>query len=287
MSTKILNMPSNLNILITNDDGYTSKGLRELVEIMRPYGKVTVIAPKTHQSGMSVAVSIGGRILAYKKVGEEDGVSWAYLEGTPASCVKFALDKVFPDRKCDVVLSGINHGSNASVATNYSGTMGAAEEAAINGIPGIGVSLSEYGDDADFSKVKEYFPALFEKIMDNLPERRGISYNINFPPSEVEIKGVRVCHEGLGFWTEELEPFGRSLTEAEGRSLSHVDEPGRDDGVLLFLMRGRFVDASPKDDRESDHHAVEDGYIAITPQTMDRTDYAEKDRISPLMDVDF
>ena len=280
-------MPSNLNILITNDDGYTSKGLRELVEIMRPYGHLTVIAPKTHQSGMSVAVSIGGRILAYRKIKEEEGVSWAYLEGTPASCVKFALDRVFPDRKCDVVLSGINHGSNASVATNYSGTMGAAEEAAINGIVGIGVSLSEYGDDADFSKVKELFPSIFERIMDNLPERKGMSYNINFPPSGTEIKGIRVCHEGLGFWTEELEPFGRSLSEAEGRSLSHLEEPDDDFGEMLFLMRGRFVDASPEDDRESDHHAVEDGYIAITPQTMDRTDYSEKERISHLMDVDF
>ncbi len=278
-------MPNDFNILITNDDGYTSKGIRELVSVMRGYGHVTVIAPKTHQSGMSVAVSIGNRTLAYRKLWDEDGITWAYLDGTPASCVKFALDKVFPDRKCDVVISGINHGSNASVATNYSGTMGAAEEAAINGIPGIGVSICEYGDDADFSQVKQYFPAIFEKIMGNLPERKGISYNVNFPPSWVEIKGVRVCHEGLGFWTEELEPFGdthhldRFLSPAEGAAL--------DESEQLFLMRGRFVDSSPEEDRLADHHALEDGYISITPQTMDRTDYSEEGRIAPLMDADF
>ena len=269
-------MSPDLNILITNDDGYNAKGIHELVSIMRRYGHVTVIAPKSHQSGMSVAVSIGNRILAYKKLGERDGVSWAYLDGTPASCVKFALDKVFPGRKCDVVLSGINHGSNASVATNYSGTMGAAEEAAINGIPGIGVSICEYGEDADFSKVREFFPGIFEKIMGNLPERKGISYNVNFPPSGVGIKGVRVCHEGLGFWTEELEPY-----EPGG------DFPGNWDDEKLFLMKGYFVDASSEDDRKADHHALEDGYISITPQTMDRTDYQEIGRMSPFMDAEF
>ena len=269
-------MRSDLKILITNDDGYASKGVRELADIMRHYGSVTVIAPRSHQSGMSVAVSIGNRILPYKRLGEMDGVSWAWLDATPASCVKFALDKVYPDRKCDVVVCGINHGSNASVATNYSGTMGAAEEAAINGIPGIGVSLCEYVEDADFSKVREFFPAIFERLMDNLPERKGISYNVNFPPSDVEIKGVRVCHEGLGFWTEELEPF-----------TGEDPVPDREDGVSLFLMRGHFVDSSPSEDREADHHALEDGYISITPQTTDRTDFTEKGRLSSIMNSDF
>ena len=159
-------MPSNLNILITNDDGYTSKGLRELVGMMLPYGRITVVAPRQHQSGMSVAVTLGRRPFAYRKLGVKDSVSWYWLDATPASCVKFALDKIFPDRKCDVVICGINHGSNASVATNYSGTMGAAEEAAINGIPAIGVSLCEFSEDADFTSVKEYFPMMFEKLME-------------------------------------------------------------------------------------------------------------------------
>lgn len=276
MYIKKMNMPSDFNILISNDDGYNAKGLRELVELMRPYGTLTVISPKTHQSGMSTAVSIGNKVIAYKKIREEEGATWHYLDASPASCVKYALDQLFPDRRCDLVVCGINHGSNAAVATNYSGTMGAAEEAAINGIPSIGVSLCEYDDDANFSKIRRYFPAILEKLMKNLPERRGIAYNINFPPSEVPIQGVRVCHEGYGFWVEEFEPWMVPGGTAQG-----------EEGEKLYVMRGRFVDDSPAEDRYSDHHAVEDGFIAITPQTFDRTDHYEALRLKDIMEVDF
>lgn len=273
---KTIDMPSNLNILITNDDGYASKGIRELVEMMRPYGKITVIAPRSHQSGMSVAVSLGNRPCGYKDLGIKDGVSWSWLDATPASCVKFALDKVFPDRRCDVVICGINHGSNASVATNYSGTMGAAEEAAINGIPAIGVSLCEYGEDADFSEVTKYFPALFERLMDNWPSKRGVSYNVNFPPTAIPVKGIKVCHQGYGYWVEEFETWtGAVPPEVNER----VD--------ALYVMRGRFLDGSPGGDGAADHHALEDGYISITPQSIDRTDHEEERRLGPIMDVVF
>lgn len=274
MCTKKLFMPADFKILIINDDGYNAKGLRELVEIMRPYGTLTIVSPKTHQSGMSVAVSIGDRVIAYKKIKEEEGATWHYLDASPASCVKFALDQIYPDRKCDLVVCGINHGSNAAVAANYSGTMGAAEEAAINGIPSIGVSLCEYGDDINFSKVKRYFPSIFERLMNNMPERKGISYNINFPPSDVPVAGVKVCHSGYGYWIEEFEPWmvpGRSTEEGE----------------RLFVMRGRFVDGHPAEDRLADHHAIEDGFISITPQTFDRTDHKEAERLSRIMDVEF
>ena len=270
-------MPADMNILITNDDGYTSKGIRTLVEIMRRYGKVTVIAPKTHQSGMSVALTLGSKAIAYKKLGEKDGVSWAYVNGTPASCVKFALDQVLPDRRCDVVVCGINHGANSSVATNYSGTRGAAEEAAINGIPAIGVSLCEYADDADFSSVEKYFPGIFERLMQDWPERFGISYNVNFPPSSIPVKGVRICHQGAGHWTKELDPM-------------EVDEfgfRGGDEGEAFYVMRGEFVDDAPDEDYMADHHAIRDGYVSIVPQTYDRTDYHELARLSGRMDIDF
>jgi len=268
-------MPFNLNILITNDDGYSSKGIRELVEIMRPFGRITVVAPRSHQSGMSVAVSLGNRPFAFKSLGVVDGVSWAWLDATPASCVKYALDRIFPDRRCDVVVCGINHGSNASIATNYSGTMGAAEEAAINGIPAIGVSLCEFGEDADFSAVKERFPAIFEGLMNNWPGR-GISYNVNFPPSDVPVRGVRVCHQGYGFWVEEFEPW-------DGPDPENVKE----DVDSYYVMRGRFVDGTPGGDGYADHHALEDGYISITPQTIDRTDHGEERRISKILNEEF
>ena len=174
------------------------------------------------------------------------------------------------------VMRGINHGYNASVATNYSGTMGAAEEAAINGIPAIGVSLCEYGEDADFSEVTKYFPALFERLMDNWPSKRGVSYNVNFPPTAIPVKGIKVCHQGYGYWVEEFETWtGAVPPEVNER----VD--------ALYVMRGRFLDGSPGGDGAADHHALEDGYISITPQSIDRTDHEEERRLGPIMDVVF
>jgi 5'-nucleotidase len=176
-----------MRILITNDDGYQAKGIKVLAEIMKKYGEVTVIAPKTHQSGMSMAVSLGFKQIAHKDLGE----GWHYVDATPASCVKFGLNTMFLDNFPDVVVSGINHGSNASNASCYSGTLGAAEEAALNGIPAIGVSLDSLHPDADFSGVEKYFGEIFEKLIANLPsEKYGIYYNVNFPdiPAD-QIKG--------------------------------------------------------------------------------------------------
>ena len=115
-----------MRILLTNDDGYNAKGIKVLAEIMKQFGEVTVIAPKTHQSGMSMAVSLGFKQIAHKDLGK----GWHYVDATPASCVKFGLNTMFLDNYPDVVVSGINHGSNASTASCYSGTLGAAEEAA-------------------------------------------------------------------------------------------------------------------------------------------------------------
>ena len=126
-------MSDELNILLTNDDGYQTGGIHSLADMMRQFGRITAVAPKFHQSGMSMAVSMGGRAIAYKELPTEDGVRWSYLDATPASCVKYGLDEIFWPQKPDVVVCGINHGSNAATAANYSGTLGAAEEAALNG----------------------------------------------------------------------------------------------------------------------------------------------------------
>ena len=153
--------------------------------------------------------------------------------------------------------------------------MGAAEEAAINGIPAIGVSLCEYGEDADFSSVVKYFPRIFERLMENWPDRHGISYNVNFPPSSIPVRGLRVCHQGAGHWTKELDPM-------------EVDEFGfhnGDEGEAFYVMRGEFVDDAPDSDIEADHHAIRDGYVSIVPQTYDRTDYVELSRLSGLMET--
>ena len=133
-----------MKILITNDDGYDAKGLLTLVSVLRRYGDLTVVAPKCPQSGMSMAVTMGYKPIAVKHMDSKPGEDWWYLDGTPASCIKFGIDNVlFPERP-DLVVSGVNHGSNAATASIYSGTIGAAMEGAVNGIPAIGVSLDTF-----------------------------------------------------------------------------------------------------------------------------------------------
>ncbi len=193
-----------MRILITNDDGYQAKGISVLAKIMKQFGEVTVIAPKKHQSGMSMAVSLGFKPIAHKDLGE----GWHYIDATPASCIKFGLNVLFPDNFPDVVVSGINHGSNAATASCYSGTLGAAEEAALNGIPAIGVSLDTLHPDADFSAVEKYFGDIFTRLMNDYPSRHGIYYNVNFPDiPAAEIKGVRTGYQGMGRWVREFKEW--------------------------------------------------------------------------------
>lgn len=257
-----------MRILITNDDGYKAKGIKVLAEIMKQFGDVTVIAPKRHQSGMSMALSLGIRQIAHKDLGD----GWHYVDATPASCVKFGLNTMFLDNFPDVVVSGINHGSNASTAACYSGTLGAAEEAALNGIPAIGVSLDTLHPDADFSGVARYFGDIFRKLMSDLPQKHGVYYNVNFPdiPAE-EIKGIRTGYQGLGKWIKEFK-------ELLGQSSDPVLEEGED----LYMMVGEFVD-DPRNTAEADHRIVADGYISIVAHNVDCTDYDECRRLKKVL----
>lgn len=269
-----------MRILLTNDDGYKAKGIQVLAEIMKQFGEVTVIAPKHHQSGMSMAVSLGFKQIAHKDFGN----GWHYVDATPASCVKFGLNTLFLDNYPDVVVSGINHGSNASTASCYSGTLGAAAEAALNGIPAIGVSLDTLHPDADFSCVKEYFGDIFQKLMDDMPSRHGIYYNVNFPdiPSE-KIKGIRTGVQGMGRWMREFKEWDvqhyakYGLTpEMLGQSSTPVLEEGED----LYMMVGDFED-DPRNADNADHRLVAGGYISIVAHNIDCTDYEETKRIAP------
>ena len=268
-------------ILITNDDGYQAKGIKVLAEIMKQFGEVTVIAPKTHQSGMSMAVSLGFKQIAHKDL----GAGWHYVDATPASCVKFGLNTMFLGNYPDVVVSGINHGSNASTASCYSGTLGAAMEGALNGIPAIGVSLDTLHPDADFSGVALHFGDIFRTLMKNWPAKHGVYYNVNFPniPSD-QIKGVRVGVQGMGRWVREFKDWDvqhyakYGLTpEMLGQSSNPVLEEGED----LYMMVGDFED----DDRnlpDADHRLLEDGYISVVAHNIDCTDYHEIERLKNL-----
>ena len=269
-----------MNILITNDDGYKSKGIKVLVDIMKKYGNVTVIAPKLHQSGMSMAVSLGFKQIAYKNLGD----GWHYVDATPASCVKFGLNTMFLNKFPDVVVSGINHGSNASTASCYSGTLGAAEEAALNGIPAIGVSLDAFHPDADFSGIEKYFGEIFEQLMKDYPSKYGVFYNVNFPNIPAgEIKGIKVGYQGLGRWVREFKEWDVKHYEKYGLTpemLGQSSAPVLEDGEDLYMMVGDFED-DPRNTADADHRIMAEGYISITAHNVDSTDYQEIERLKP------
>lgn len=267
-----------MRILITNDDGYEAKGIKILADIMKKYGEVTVIAPKRHQSGMSMAVSLGFKQIAHKDLGN----GWHYVDATPASCVKFGLNTMFLGNFPDVVVSGINHGSNASTASCYSGTLGAAEEAALNGIPAIGVSLDTLNPNADFSGVERYFGEIFEKLMSDLPQKHGVYYNVNFPDIPAErIKGVRTGYQGLGKWIREFKEWDVAHYIRYGITpelLGQSSDPVLEEGEELYMMVGEFVD-DPRNTDQADHWIVRNGYISIVAHNVDCTDYQELERL--------
>ncbi len=267
-----------MRILITNDDGYEAKGIKVLAEIMKQFGEVTVIAPKKHQSGMSMAVSLGFKQIAHKDLGK----GWHYVDATPASCVKFGLNTIFLDNFPDVVVSGINHGSNAATASCYSGTLGAAEEAALNGIPAIGVSLDTLHPDADFSAVSRYFGDIFKKLMADYPTRYGVYYNVNFPDIPADrIKGVRAGSQGMGRWIKEFKEWDLSHYAKYGitpEMLGQSSNPVLEEGEDLYMMVGEFVD-DPRNPADADHLLVADGYISVVAHNVDCTDYQEVERL--------
>ncbi|MCI7177693.1 MAG: 5'/3'-nucleotidase SurE [Candidatus Cryptobacteroides sp.] len=273
-----------MNILITNDDGFESKGIAVLTKMMKKYGNVAVIAPFSAQSGMSMAVSLGAEKIAFKEIESstfvgEDGLEhterWAYLDATPASCVKFAMSTPWLGWKPDVIVSGINHGANTSVASCYSGTLGATAEAAVNHILGIGVSLCDHNPDADFSQIEKYFPGIFEKLVE-LPRHSYMTYyNVNFPsvPAD-EIKGVRAGYMGRGRWVKEF----RTLDEAEAIAASlngaPTGDPSEKPAEKMYKLVGNFS-SDTDNSSDADHLLTDNGYVSIVPHTIDSTDYEQ------------
>lgn len=264
-----------LNILITNDDGYEAKGIKVLARMMSKFGNVRVIAPKKHQSGMGMAVSLGIKRLCYKELGIVDGCRWSYLDATPASCVKFGI--TFPDPLPDIVISGINHGSNAATAACYSGTLGAAQEAALNKIPAIGVSIDNLSKDADFSGVEKYFPDIFKNLLEQSKDSHfGVYYNVNFPNTPTEIKGIRTGHMGLGRWVREFAPWNQEVLKKAGFAPEQFDPsylPPIEEGEIPYMMVGDFVDYD--NSPGADHHLNRDGYISVTAHNIVTVDEPE------------
>ncbi len=241
-------------ILVTNDDGIVAPGIRKLVEIASEHGEVVVVAPDSPQSGQGHAITIN-QPLRLKKVQVFEGIDAYECSGTPVDCVKLAKHKVLRGRKIDLCLSGINHGSNASINIIYSGTMSAAMEASIEGIPSIGFSLLDYSFEADFSHVRPWADQLIRLVLDGVPPHTLL--NVNIPKnSERGIAGIRLCRQAQGKWVE---------TFLEGKDPS---------GRPYFWLTGEYQLDDPHAD--ADIAALEAGYISVVPAGHDLTDYKAK-----------
>jgi len=239
--------------LITNDDSIHARGLKVLIDIVRKLGKVYVIAPQESQSGMSHAITVKTP-LRIRKIIQEGDCSMVSCNGTPVDCVKLALNKLL-DRKPDMIISGINHGSNSSASIVYSGTMAAALEGCINGIPSIGLSLLDYSPDADFSGIVTYVEKIISRALENgIPP--GTCLNVNFPVNHAEkIKGIKVCRQTKGLWVEEFD--------------QRVDPQNR----TYFWLTGDFINLEP-DAIDTDEWALHNNFISIVPVQPDLTSYA-------------
>lgn len=223
-------------ILITNDDGIGSRGIEHLIRIAVKFGDVVVVAPDTAQSGKSSAITVNSPLFVNRHP-DLDGAQMFSATGTPVDCVKLSTYAVL-DRKPDLILSGINHGSNAAVNNIYSGTMGATMEGCLLGVPSIGYSLLDHSPDADFEPLTPFITEITEKVLaKGLPE--GICLNVNFP-AHCTPKGVKVVRAAKGRWTEEYAdyatPHGKPFYWLTGKF--HNEEPGNKDTDEYWLSQG-------------------------------------------------
>jgi 5'-nucleotidase len=249
---------TNKLFLLTNDDGIGARGLSALIEIARPFGDLFVIAPEEGQSGMSHAITVKYPIRV-KKIREEEGLVFYSSNGTPVDCVKLALSKLL-NRKPDMILSGVNHGANSSTSVIYSGTMAAAIEGCINGIPAIGFSLLDYSPEAEFSSIRKYARIVLEMALEKgFPE--DICLNVNFPVNTYKkIRGIRICRQNKGLWHEEFE---------------HRRDPQNRD---YYWLTGEFQNLEP-DAMDTDEWALQHNYVSIVPTHVDMTSYNALDSL--------
>ncbi|HHV40073.1 MAG TPA: 5'/3'-nucleotidase SurE [Bacteroidales bacterium] len=256
-----------MQILITNDDGYTAKGLQALIKMAEGLGTITVVAPQHPQSAMSNAVSLGKPLrmarLKQKDFPGGNGIDRHYCSGTPVDCVKMALNVLYQKRKPDFILSGINHGYNGSAAVIYSGTVAATREGVLNNIPSIAFSLNDHHPDADFEASVYYGRKILEKFIQDPPN--SYTYvNVNIPKGTVEdIKGIRICRFGMGAWVKEIE----TRTDPYGHP--------------YYWMVGEYENREPNSP-ESDYNLITNNYITIVPHKVDNTNYPELERMKDM-----
>ena len=253
-------------ILVSNDDSLTAPGIAHLVRLMQELGaEVVVAAPAAPQSGMGHAITIGHPLRLERSDLFGPNVAAYACSGTPADCVKIAKHYILKDRRPDLVVSGINHGSNASVNVLYSGTMSAAIEAALEGLPAIGFSLCEYGDGADFSHVGPWVLAVCRQALaQGIPP--GTALNVNIPKNAAgPIRGIRLARQARAKWREDFE---------------QRHDPHR---RPYYWLVGEFVNLDPGPD--TDEAALAAGYVSVVPCQYDLTNYAALSTMAQAWDV--
>ncbi len=235
-------------ILVTNDDGITAPGIRTLIAEMLQLGEVLVVAPDKPQSATGHAITINNTLFL-NKIANDGSFEEYSCSGTPVDCVKFAVNEIL-HRKPDLCVSGINHGSNASINVIYSGTMSAAVEAGIEGIPAIGFSLGDYNWEADFEPCRFFVRSIAEQVLKNgLP--KGVVLNVNFPHPRTAYRGVKICRQANAMWQEKFDkrvsPLGKSY----------------------YWLTGEFINMDHGTD--TDEFALEEGFVSIVPTQFDLT----------------
>jgi 5'-nucleotidase len=245
-------MKGNPLILVTNDDGIEAKGLNELIALAREFGEVVAISSQVPMSGMSHAITV--KVPLRVSLVEQGENFRKYLtSGTPVDGVKLAFHSLL-ERKPDLVVSGINHGSNSSASILYSGTMGAAMEGAIHHVPSIGFSLLSYDPDADFLPSLRVARELIGRVLEEgLPD--GVCLNVNIPAVKMEeLKGIRICSQANGYWKEEFQ--------------KREDPHGR----AYYWLTGFFHNREPEGGRTgTDEWALEQHYASVVPVNTDLT----------------
>lgn len=235
-------------ILVSNDDGIAAKGVNRLVKALMKYGDVICVCPATHQSGKSMAITFDSPLRIHR-LKDYEGAKMYTVSGTPVDCVKLAMHAIVP-RKPDLVVSGINHGSNAAVNVVYSGTMGAAFEACACGMPAVAFSLTSHDPDADFEPAMPYIEKIVERVLEHgLPSGECINVNI---PNTPDLKGAKVVRAARGAWTDEYQKY--------------IDPAGGE----FYWLCGYFKNAEP-DNQDTDEWCLRHGIISIVPSQLDRT----------------
>ena len=249
-------------ILLTNDDGIDSKGINELAIIASNFGNVYVVAPDKPQSGMSSAITLES-IIRIKPIRQQNKNFIQFsCSGTPVDCVKIAINEILP-KKPDLVLSGINHGSNSSINVIYSGTMAAAFEGCLDKIPSIGFSLTDYSSDSEFDHCTFFIKYIIQKVLQN-GLKIGTCLNVNIPKkTNKKINGIKICRQADANWIEEFEK------KNDPRNCSY------------YWMKGNFKNFDNGTD--TDENALSNNFISIVPVKYDLTDYDYMEKLKNLI----